>query len=108
MEIKFHTKPTQINRQNPIVVKKDYLLKVYMYPLKGDFYVKFAVVGGTAFAGLVKTDDPMNIATIMPDATMHDIHRKKDLINLVTGYRNIWLSDIESIYNSAILNQFTI
>lgn len=108
MEIKFHHRPTQINRQNPIVVKKDYLLKVYMYPLKDDFYVKFVVAGGTAFAGLVKTDDPMNISAIMPDSTIHDIYNKKDLINLVTGYRNIWLSDVESIYNWAFLNQFTI
>lgn len=99
MEIKFHTRPTQINRQNPICIKHDYLLKVYMYPLKGDFYVKFAVVGGTAFAGLVRTDDPMNISTIMPEWTIHDIHSKQELINYITGYRNIRLSDIDSIYN---------
>lgn len=99
MEIKFHTRPTQINRQNPIVVKKDYLLKVYMYPLKGDFYVRLAVVGGTAFAGLVKTDDPMNISAIMPEWTIYDIHTKQELINYITGYRNIRLSDIDSIYN---------
>lgn len=99
MEIKFHHRPTQINRQNPIVVKKDYLLKVYMYPLKGDFYVRFVVVGGTSFAGLVKTDDPMNISTIMPEWTIHDIHSKQELINYITGYRNIRLIDIDSIYN---------
>lgn len=99
MEIKFHTRPTQINRQNPICIKHDYLLKVYMYPLKGDFYVKFAVVGGTAFAGLVRTDDPMNISAIMPEWTIHDIHSKQELINYITGYRNIRLSDIDSIYN---------
>lgn len=99
MEIKFHTRPTQINRQNPICIKYDYLLKVYMYPLKGDFYVKFAVVGGTAFAGLVRTDDPMNISAIMPEWTIHDIHSKQELINYITGYRNIRLSDIDSIYN---------
>lgn len=99
MEIKFHTRPTQINRQNPICIKHDYLLKVYMYPLKGDFYVKFAVVGGTAFAGLVRTDDPMNISAIMPEWTIYDIHSKQELINYITGYRNIWLTDIESIYN---------
>lgn len=99
MEIKFHTRPTQINRRNPICIKHDYLLKVYMYPLKGDFYVKFAVVGGTAFAGLVRTDDPMNISAIMPEWTIHDIHSKQELINYITGYRNIRLSDIDSIYN---------
>lgn len=99
MEIKFHHRPTQINRQNPIVVKKDYLLKVYMYPLKGNFYVRFAVVGGTAFAGLVKTDDPMNISAIMPEWTIYDIHSKQELINYIMGYRNIRLSDIDSIYN---------
>lgn len=99
MEIKFHHRPTQINRQNPICIKHDYLLKVYMYPLKGDFYVKFAVVGGTSFAGLVRTDDPMNISAIMPEWTIQDIHSKQELINYITGYRNIRLSDIDSIYN---------
>ena len=99
MEIKFHTRPTQINRQNPICIKHDYLLKVYMYPLKGDFYVKFAVVGGTAFAGLVKTDDPNNISAIMPERTIHDIYTKMDLIHYIIGYLNIPLRDIESIYN---------
>lgn len=99
MEIKFHHRPTQINRQNPIVVKKDYLLKVYMYPLKDDFYVRFVVAGGTSFAGLVKTDDPMNISAIMPEWTIYDIHSKRELINYITGYRNIRLSEIDSIYN---------
>lgn len=99
MEIKFHTKPTQINRKNPICIKHDYLLKVYMYPLKGDFYVKFAVVGGVAFAGLVKTDDPNNISAIMPEWTIHDIYTKMDLIHYIIGYLNIPLRHIESIYN---------
>nr|DAD73364.1 MAG TPA: hypothetical protein [Siphoviridae sp. ctKm44]DAE09885.1 MAG TPA: hypothetical protein [Siphoviridae sp. ctJdE31] len=99
MEIKFHTKPTQINRKNPIVIKQDYLLKVYMYPLKGDFYVRFAVVGSTAFAGLVKTDDPTNISAIMPERTIHDIYTKMDLTHYIIGYLNIPLRDIESIYN---------
>lgn len=99
MEIKFHHRPTQINRQNPIVVQKDYLLKVYMYPLKSDFYVRFVVAGGTSFTGLVKTDDPMNISAIMPEWTIHDMHSKRELINYITGYRNIRLSEIDSIYN---------
>ena len=44
MEIKFHTRPTQINRQNPIFVKDTDSIKVYAYPLKGIFYAKLAIL----------------------------------------------------------------
>lgn len=100
MEIKFHAKPTQINRQNPIAVKDAGLSKIYAYPIKGDFYVKFVVAGGVSFAGLAKTDKiptPYNL-DVSPN-TVHDIHKKMDLVHYVIGYRNIPLSDIESIYN---------
>lgn len=99
MEIKFHSRPTQINRKNPVVVTDEYLLKVYMYPLKGDFYVRFVVVGSTSFVGLVKTDDPMNVCAIAPEHTIHDVYNKMDLIHYIIGYLNIPLRDIESIYN---------
>lgn len=100
MEIKFHTRPTQINRQNPIAVKDAGLSKIYAYPIKGDFYVKFVVAGGVAFAGLAKTDQipsPYNL-NVSP-ITVYDIHTKMDLVHYVMGYRSISLSDIESIYN---------
>jgi hypothetical protein len=70
-----------------------------MYPLKGDFYVRFVVVGSTSFVGLVKTDDPMNVCAIAPEYTIHDVYNKMDLIHYITGYLNIPLRDIESIYN---------
>lgn len=100
MEIKFHTRPTQINRQNPIFVKDAGLSKIYAYPIKGDFYVKFVVAGGVAFAGLAKTDQipsPYNL-NVSP-ITVYDIHTKMDLVHYVMGYKTISLSDIESIYN---------
>lgn len=100
MEIKFHAKPTQINRQNPIAVKDAGLSKIYAYPIKGDFYVKFVVAGGVSFAGLAKTDEiptPYNL-NVSP-ITVYDIHTKMDLVHYVMGYRSISLSDIESIYN---------
>ena len=100
MEIKFHTRPTQINRQNPIAVKDAGLSKIYAYPIKGDFYVKFVVAGGVAFAGLAKTDQipsPYNL-NVSP-ITVYDIHTKMDLVHYVMGYRSISLSDIETIYN---------
>ena len=99
MEIKFHHRPTQINRKNPIVVKNEGFLHVYNYRLKGDFYVRFAVVGGTSFAGLVKTDDPTNISAIMCEHTMCDIYSKKDLVNYVTDYGNMDLLHLELLYN---------
>lgn len=99
MEIKFHSRPTQINRILPIVVNEDYLLKDTYIPLKGDFYVRFVVVGSTSFVGLVKTDDPMNICAIAPEWTIHDVYNKMDLIHYIIGYLNIPLRDIESIYN---------
>lgn len=100
MEIKFHTRPTQINRQNPIAVKDAGLSKIYAYPIKGNFYVKFVVAGGVSFAGLAKTDEiptPYNL-DVSPN-TVHDIHTKMDLVHYVMGYRNIPIQDIDSIYN---------
>ena len=100
MEIKFHTRPTQINRQNPIVVKDAGLSRIYAYPIKGDFYVKLVVAGGVSFAGLAKTDQfptPYNL-DVSPN-TVHDIHTKMDLVDYVVGYRNTPLHDIETIYN---------
>ena len=100
MEIKFHTRPTQINRQNPIAVKDAGLSKIYAYPIKGDFYVKFVVAGGVSFAGLAKTDQipsPYNL-NVSP-ITVYDIHTKMDLVHYVMGYRSISLRDIETIYN---------
>lgn len=100
MEIKFHTRPTQINRRNPIVVKEAGLSRIYVYPIKGDFYVKLVVAGGVSFAGLAKTDEiptPYNL-DVSPN-TVHDIHTKMDLVDYVVGYRNTPIHDIETIYN---------
>lgn len=99
MEIKFHTRPTQINRQNPIVVKHTGLSNIYMYPLKGDFYIRFSTVGGTSIAGLVKTDDPMKLEVRAGDYTVFDIHSKKDLVEYVTSYRKLPIEEIERVYN---------
>lgn len=100
MEIKFHTRPTQINRQNPIIAKDGGLSKVYAYPIKGDFYVKFVVAGGVAFAGLAKTNQNPNAYNLnVSPNTVHDIHTKMDLVHYVMGYRNIPVRDIEAIYN---------
>lgn len=100
MEIKFHTRPTQINRQNPIVVKDGGLSKVYAYPIKGDFYVKFVIAGGVAFAGLVKTNQIPNAYNLdVLTHTVYDIHTKNDLVNYVVGYRNTPINIIESICN---------
>lgn len=99
MEIKFHTRPTQVNRQNPIVVKYTGLSNIYMYPIKGDFYIRFATVGGTSIAGLVKTDDPMNLDVRAGDYTVFDIHSKKDLVDYVISYRKLPIEEIERVYN---------
>lgn len=99
MEINFHLKPTQINRQNPIVAKYTGLTNIYMYHLKGDFYIRFATVGDTSVAGLVKTDNPMNLNVRAGDYTVFDIHSKKDLVNYVTSYRKLPIEEIERVYN---------
>lgn len=99
MEIKFHTRPTQINRQNPIVVKYTGLSNIYMYHLKEDFYIRFVTVGGTSIAGLVKTEDPNNIIDMMHEYTICDIHSKKELVNYVTDYSNMSSCHLEALYN---------
>lgn len=99
MEIKFHTRPTQINRKNPIVVKDAGVSKIYAYPLKGDFYIRFAVVGSTSIAGLAKSEDPTNLNVRMGDYTIFDIHSKKDLVEYVTSYRKLSIEELDRVYN---------
>lgn len=102
MEIKFHTKPTQINRNNPIVVVRKGFMHVYAYHLRDDFYVKFAIVGGTSFAGLIKTDDPKSIYTIIADNTIIDIHNKNQLVEFVTSYSKLSTTVLNDVYNQGI------
>lgn len=100
MEIKFHTKPTQINRQNPIFVKDTDSIKVYAYPLKGDFYAKFVVIGSVAKAFLAEckgalTTGDLNVAT----HTAFDIHTKNNLVEFVTSYSKLSATVLSNIYN---------
>lgn len=99
MEIKFHTRPTQIDRKNPIVVRKSGLAGVYMYHLKGDFYARFCTAGSTSMIGLVKTDDPMDLSVRFGDYTTQDVNSKNDLIDYVKSYRNTPIERIEHVYN---------
>lgn len=100
MEIKFHTRPTQINRQNPIAVKDAGLSKIYAYPIKGDFYVKFVVIGSVAKAFLAEckgalTAGDLNVAT----HTAFDIHTKNNLVEFVTSYSKLSATVLSNIYN---------
>lgn len=100
MEIKFHTRPTQINRKNPIFVKDTDSIKVYAYPLKGDFYAKFVVIGSVAKAFLAEckgelTTGDLNVAT----NTAYDIHTKNNLVEFVTSYSKLSTNVLNDIYN---------
>ena len=75
---------------------------VYAYHLRDDFYVKFAIVGGTSFAGLIKTDDPKSIYTIIADNTIIDIHNKNQLVEFVTSYSKLSITVLNDVYNQGI------
>jgi hypothetical protein len=64
--------------------------------------VKFAIVGGTSFAGLIKTDDPKSIYTIIADNTIIDIHNKNQLVEFVTSYSKLSTTVLNDVYNQGI------
>lgn len=81
-EVKFHTKPTQINRQNPILVIDNTLYKLWLYPLSSGYFAGFMVrANGMAEAAIIAVAYPGGVHWI--GKTSIDIHTRQDLVNFV-------------------------
>lgn len=85
-EVKFHTKPTQVNRKNPIlVVDRLPVVQTWMYELDNGYFVLFAVYDGhRSEASVVSFDENGHVYYL--EFTKIDIHTRQDLVDFVTEY----------------------
>ena len=92
-EVKFHTKPTQINRDDPIKIVDNEIFTVWAYPLSNGYCAGFIVRdNGMAEAALIKLESPNIIHWLEP--TRIDIHTRQDLVNFVKTYDGYTVYDI--------------
>ena len=93
-EVKFHTKPTQVNRKNPILIYKyTTRAKIWAYPLDNGYIALFMVHYNTmSTAVLGYLDDSDYVYTL--DFTKIDIHTRQDLVDFVKNYNEMTVFDI--------------
>lgn len=91
-EVKFHTKPTQINRKNPLKVKECFGIKSWLYPLSNGYFVLFSVVDSKSSAGLVYVED--HFVTDYLQGTVTDIYTRQDLVDYVKTWDKMTVFDI--------------
>ena len=94
-EVKFHTKPTQINRQDPLPVFDNFGVKAWLYPLSNGYFVLFRVVNGVSNAGVVYVEDHYVIDFLQETVT--DIHTRQDLVDYVKTWDKMTVFDIVQI-----------
>lgn len=87
-EVKFHTKPTQINRQNPVKIFELLGTICWLYYLpKNGYYVLFKVSNGIATATLAGFDKSDELSTLLKSEV--DIYTRKDLVDYVNSWGKI-------------------
>lgn len=93
-EVKFHTKPTQINRKNPILIYEyTTIAKVWAYPLDNGYIALFMVHSDTiSTAVLGYLDDSDYVYNL--DFTKIDIHTRQDLVDFVKNYNKMTKLDM--------------
>lgn len=95
-EVKFHTKPTQINRQNPIKVLEVGGVICWLYYLpKNGYYVLFKVTNGVSTASLAGFDENNEFNTLSNSET--EIYTRKDLVNYFNSWNNLTISNFVKI-----------
>ena len=101
-EVKFHTKPTQVNRKNPIlIVDRLPVVQTWMYELDNGYFVLFAVYDGhRSEANLAAFDDNGHVYYL--DFTKIDIHTRQDLVEFVKNYNKMTTLDIFKMYKQGI------
>lgn len=93
-EVKFHTKPTQVNRKNPKLVLDHFpIVCKWIYELDNGYFVIFSVFDNNrseaAVGGFDRCGNLYNL-----DYTMVDIHTKQDLVDFVTDYNKYTVLDM--------------
>lgn len=96
-KVKFHTKPTQVNRKNPVLVIDCYpVVRRWMYELDNGYFILFSVYNNTRSEAVAAC--PENSGEVYHlDYTIVDIHTKKDLVDFVTDYNKYSVLDMRKL-----------
>ncbi len=94
-KVKFHTKPTQVNRKNPVLVIDCYpVVRRWMYELDNGYFILFSVYDNTRSEAVVANYSSNYEAVYHLDYTMVDINTKQDLVDFVTDYNKYSVLDM--------------
>lgn len=97
-KVKFHTKPTQVNRKNPVLVIDCYLVvRRWMYELDNGYFILFSVYNNTRSEAVVAACPENSGEVYHLDYTIVDIHTKKDLVYFVTDYNKYSVLDMRKL-----------
>lgn len=93
-EVKFHTKPTQVNRKNPKLVLDHFpIVRKWIYELDNGYFVIFSVFDNNRSEAAVGGFDRYGNLYHL-DYTLVDIHTKQDLVDLVSDYNKYTVLDM--------------
>ena len=93
-EVKFHTKPTQVNRKNQKLVLDHFpIVRKWIYELDNGYFVIFSVFDNNRSEAAVGGFDRCGNLYHL-DYTMVDIHTKQDLVDFVTDYNKYTVLDM--------------
>ena len=94
-KVKFHTKPTQVNRKNPVLVIDCYpVVRRWMYELDNGYFILFSVYDNSRSEAVVASYTFNYESVYHLDYTLVDINTKKDLINFVKEYNKYSILDM--------------
>lgn len=93
-EVKFHTKPTQVNRKNPKLILDHFpIVRKWIYDLDNGYFVIFSVFDNDRSEAAVGCFDRCGNLYHL-DYTLVDIRTKQDLVDLVSDYNKYTVLDI--------------
>lgn len=93
-EVKFHTKPTQVNRKNPKLVLDHFpIVRKWIYELDNGYFVIFSVFDNNRSEAAVGGFDRCGNLYHL-DYTLVDIYTKQDLVDLVSDYNKYTVLDM--------------
>lgn len=94
-ELKFHTKPTQVNRKNPVLILNyPNIVKAWLYELNNGYNVIFRVFTETRSEAVIAYLDYYNDEICVLDFTKMDIHTKQELVDFVKNYNKMTTLDM--------------
>lgn len=103
-EVKFHTKPTQINRQDPVKIFEFLGTTAWLYYLpKNGYYVLFKAGNGASTAELAGFNREDLLSTLPNSKT--EINTRKDLVDYVKTWGNLTVFDIVKIQEDILKNE---